>query len=57
MISLREEREQSIIDSSVVVDFKNRRTEVLLPFTANPSEMLAPNRECALKVHHSRPES
>ena len=51
MISLREEREQSIIDSSVVVDFQNKRTEALLPFTANPSEKLAPNRECALKVY------
>ena len=53
-ISIRAEREQSIIDASVSVDFQHGRTEALLPFMEDPAEKLIPNKDIALKVYRQQ---
>ena len=50
-ISMRAEREQSVIDASVSVDFRQCRTEALLPFMEDPAEKLIPNKDIAMKVY------
>ena len=50
-VSLRQELEQHLIDTSVEVDFESGRTSALLPFIADPAEKLASNEENALKIY------
>ena len=51
-VSLKQEVEQSIIDSSVTVDVKKHITVASLPFIADPVVKLAPNRHKARKVYN-----
>ena len=50
-VSLKSEREQCAIDSSVSVDFKNGRMEALLPFMEDPTIKLIPNENIAMSVY------
>ena len=54
MISLKEEREQDLIESSITVDFENKISTALLPFVVDPDEKLAPNKDIALKVYNQQ---
>ena len=49
-ISLKEEVEQDIINSSVTVNLEDSTTTASLPFVANPLRRLAPNKDRAMKV-------
>ena len=51
-ISIKEEVEQSIIDSSVEVDLQKRITSASLPLIADPLTKLAPNKYRARKVYN-----
>ena len=53
-VSLREEREQYLIESSVLVDFDKQQTIASLPFTADPTQKLASNKGIALKVYNQQ---
>ena len=53
-ISFKEEREQSIIESTVHVDFENKTTYAYLPFVMNPEEKLITNRYEALKIYNQQ---
>ena len=53
-ISLREEREQYLIDQSVSIDFDKNETIASLPFTADPAEKLSSNEENAIKVYNQQ---
>ena len=50
-INIKEEVEQSIINSSVKVDVKNHITTTSLPFIHDPAAKLAPNKIKAMKVY------
>ena len=50
-VSLREEYEQYLIDSSISVDFDSERTSALLPFVVDPKEKLASNEENANRIY------
>ena len=50
-ISFKMEREQAIIDSSVIVDIEKKISIATLPFMYNPEEKLSSNRKIALKVY------
>ena len=50
-ISIKEEVEQSIINSSMKVDVKNHITTASLPFIRDPAAKLAPNKTKAMKVY------
>ena len=52
-ISLKEEVEQSIINSSVTVDLENSSTSASLPFIADPKR-LANNKEKSMKVYQQQ---
>lgn len=45
IISCKEEVKQSIINSSITINFKNSTATALLPFVADPETRLANNRE------------
>ena len=51
-ISIREEIEQSIIESSVTIDLDTSITSASLPFIADPRLRLAPNKNLAVKVYY-----
>ena len=53
-VSLREELEQSMIETSVSLDVVNKRLEAKLPFTEDPVEKLKPNRYIAEKILSSQ---
>ena len=50
-ISIREEIEQSIIESSVTIDLDTSITSASLPFIADPRLRLAPNKNLVMKVY------
>ena len=50
-ISFRAEREQGVIDSSVIVDTDKKISIASLPFTQDPEVKLTPNRKIALRVY------
>ena len=50
-VSMKEEVEQALIDSSVKVDLDAHITTASLPLIADPVTKLAPNRDKALKVY------
>ena len=49
-MSIKEEVEQDLIEKSVTLDVKNRKTVARLPVLHDPKLMLSPNRGKALKV-------
>ncbi|XP_066932960.1 uncharacterized protein [Clytia hemisphaerica] len=49
-ISIKEEIEQSLINSSVTIDPETRTTSAILPFITDPSTRLANNKDIAMKV-------
>ena len=53
-ISIREDAEQAIINSSVHVDLANKVTTARLPFICDPTEKLLPNKSIALKVYQQQ---
>ena len=53
-ISIREEIEQSIIESSVTIDLDTSITSASFPFTAGPRLRLAPNKNLAMKVYYQQ---
>ena len=53
-VSLREEFEQHVIDSSVCVNFDKKETVAVLPFIADPAEKLASNEENAVKIYNQQ---
>ena len=50
-ISFKSEREQAMIDSSVIVDIEKKLSIATLPFMYDPEEKLSSNRKIALKVY------
>ena len=52
--SIKEEIEQDLINKSVHVDIKNRRTTATLPFIHDPVLKLSPNKNQALKVYYQQ---
>ena len=52
-ISLKEEVEQNIIDSSVTINIEDKRTTACLPFVSSPS-LLANNKKKAIKVYEQQ---
>ena len=54
VISLREEAEQALIESSVELDAQNNTLWATLPFVEDPVEKLRPNRYIAEKVLQSQ---
>ena len=54
IISVKEEIEQSIINSSVKIDLQTATSTALLPFIADPTTRLANNKEKALKIYHQQ---
>ena len=50
-ISFKAEREQGIIDSSVVVDMEKKMSMASLPFIHDPEEKLTSNRNIAMKIY------
>ena len=53
-ISIKEEFEQHIIDSSVKIDPETKIITATLPFIADPTIKLAPNKNIAMKVYHQQ---
>lgn len=53
-VSIKEEVEQHIIDSSVKIDPETKTITAILPFVANPITKLAPNKDIALKIYHQQ---
>ena len=53
-ISLKEEVEQNIINSSINIDLENSKITASLPFIADPLIRLAPNKDRAMKVSHQQ---
>ena len=53
-ISIREDAEQAIINSSVQVDLVNKVSTARLPFICDPTEKLLPNKSIALKVYQQQ---
>lgn len=53
-ISIRQDAEQAIIDTSVQVDLVNKVTTARLPFICNPIEKLLPNKSIAMKVYQQQ---
>ena len=53
-ISIKEEVEQSLIESSVSVDLETSTTTATLPFIDNPQLKLAPNKDLAMKVYRQQ---
>ena len=53
-VSLREEFEQHLVDTSVEVNFETGTTSALLPFIADPTEKLASNEENALRIYRQQ---
>ena len=49
-VSLREEMEQAMLETSVTLDVEAKRLEARLPFTEDPTTKLTPNRGMAEKV-------
>ena len=54
VISIREEIEQSIINSSVTIDQTTKTTKATLPFISDPSTRLANNKDIAIKVYNQQ---
>jgi len=52
-VSIKEEVEQSIIDSSVIINTENSSTTASLPFIADPKR-LANNKDRAMKVYNQQ---
>ena len=52
-ISLKEEVEQNIIDSSVTINIEDKRTTARLPYISSPS-LLANNKKKAIKVYEQQ---
>ena len=50
-VSLKEETEQAIINSSVEIDLTTRIATAKLPFISDPQLKLAPNKVIAMKVY------
>ena len=50
-ISIKEEIEQSIIDSSITIDVSTNIVKARLPFTADPTSRLSNNKYKALKIY------
>ena len=53
-ISIKEEVEQHLIDSSITVDLNNKQIIARLPFIDDPSKKLAPNKSIALKIYNQQ---
>ena len=53
-ISLKEEAEQALIESSVSIDIESRITTARLPVLYDPAKRLAPNKSVALKVYEQQ---
>ena len=53
-ISLREEFEQDLIQKSITVDLVKKEAVGYLPFTSDPDEKLASNKEVAMKVYRQQ---
>ncbi|XP_066926194.1 uncharacterized protein [Clytia hemisphaerica] len=53
-ISLKEEAEQALIESSVSIDIESHITTARLPVLYNPAKRLAPNKPVALKVYEQQ---
>ena len=53
-VSLKDEKEQFLIENSIRYDAKQRKLIARLPFIANPSENLMPNYNVAMKVFESQ---
>ena len=53
-ISIKEEVEQSIIDSSVKIDPQTKTITATLPFTSDPVMKLSPNYDIALKIYRQQ---
>ena len=53
-ISIKEEIEQSLINSSVTIDSETQTTTATLPFIADPSTRLANNKDIAMKVFNQQ---
>ena len=53
-ISIREEIEQTIIESSVTIDLGTSITSASLPYIADPRLRLAPNKDLAMKVYYQQ---
>ena len=51
-ISIKEEMEQDIINSSINIDLKSQVITAILPFIDNPERRLAPNKNIATKQEH-----
>ena len=54
IISVKEEIEQSIINSSVKIDTETATSTALLPFIAEPATRLANNKEKAMKIYQQQ---
>ena len=53
-ISIKEEIEQNLIDSSITLDLGNKQIIAKLPFVEDPSKKLAPNKSTALKIYNQQ---
>ena len=53
-VSLKDEKEQFLVENSIRYDEKMKRLVARLPFIANPSENLKPNYNIALKIFESQ---
>ena len=53
-ISIKEETEQNLINSSVSINTETHTTTASLPFIANPLQRLANNKDRALKTYHQQ---
>lgn len=54
MVSIRQEREQGILEASVVYNEEKRRLEGTLPFIEDPGSALAPNKYIAEKIFNAQ---
>ena len=54
MVSLKEEYEQRMIDTSVTVDLDSGVSSATLPFVSDPQEKLSANRNIALKIYEQQ---
>ena len=53
-ISIKEEMEQDIINSSINIDLKSQVITAILPFIDNPERRLAPNKNIAMKTYQQQ---
>eukprot|EP00794_Sanderia_malayensis_P020954 gene20954-biopygen15460 len=53
-ISIKEEMEQSIINSSVTIDVEKQVITAYLPFIDNPALKLSPNKAIAIKTYYQQ---